>query len=158
MAAYAGTVTPPNTAIKEDVLTIEPFIPFSIICFATAWESKNGPVRLTLIISSHFSSGNSSIGARWIMPALLNKKSIRLNSFTTTSTKSDMLSGLAMSTWKGNTSRPDAVISDAALLSLSILRAARATLAPASANPAAIPLPMPEPEPVTKPHFPLRLN
>jgi hypothetical protein len=153
---YDGTRMPPWKLSIDAVLTILPPRPCLIICLATAWLRKNSVRRLMFITSSQSFSVNSVIGARRMMPALLNRISTPPSPSTVFLTMSSTHSFLLKSAVIAMHRRPS--FSMAAFESDISRTSTRATSAPASASPTAIPCPSPREPPVTIAFFPFSLN
>src|SRR5215212_1310893 len=80
----------------EAMLTIEPE-PRSSIALPTSRQHQNTPVRFTEMTASHSSSGTSSEGILWTIPALLTRTSMRPCSSSTVPTISRTEAGFVTS-------------------------------------------------------------
>ena len=72
---------PPWKESMEAILMILPPWPCSIITLAAAWERKKTVLRLMSMTSSQSFSEKAMASARFMMPALFTRMSMRPNSF-----------------------------------------------------------------------------
>src|SRR5919199_602108 len=153
---YSGS--PPTSPAIEEILTMRPPSPRSIMRLPTAWDIRNVPCTLTCITRSNFSSGISSAGAPHVAPLLLTRMSIAPKassvSFTTLATSSGSVTSQA----RARALPPRSSISAFTSSSASRLREQRTTLAPASERASAMYCPRPRPPPVTTAVLPSRRN
>src|SRR5690348_206081 len=114
------------------------------------------PSRLTSTICCHSSTGASSIGPRSITPALLTRTSRRPSSSTVRATADSAASRSLTSSSTGSAVPPVSAISAPSASSLSVRRAAIATVAPRTASIRAAASPIPLEAPVTRATAPFR--
>lgn len=86
LAAYAPVFLETVRDVHELVLTMAPFIPRSIIDFATAWSIQKQPLRLMSMTRRHSSSVVLCTLPRLMTPALLKRMSICPYASSTSST------------------------------------------------------------------------
>ena len=141
-------VTPPRSALTqpffpatEEMLTIVP-LPASRICGKAALESKKGALRFTSSVRSHPSTESSSTVPGASVPAALIDISMRSKASKVLPTASAVSVSLARSRGRVSARRPSSEISPLAPWSSSLLLAASATSAPASAIAVALPNPL----------------
>ncbi|MPM92411.1 hypothetical protein SDC9_139546 [bioreactor metagenome] len=145
--------------VSEQTLMILP-LPFLSMMRAASWQSRNGVVRLSWMILSHLSTGNSSAGARKLRPALLTSISSVPPSISTAllnagSTWARSLRSARSHCTLGAVSM---ALNSAAAFSTLSLEPISTSSAPALYSPMAMPLPMPPPPPVTIAFLPVRSN
>src|SRR5580704_7962606 len=139
------------------MLTMRPHF-LAFISGSASWIAWNVALRLIAMMASHFSAGNSSIGATNWMPALFTRMSTLPNAALVLATRSAIAVGLLMSAPLYSTFTPN--FAAVSLRSFSIAAASpkpfSMTLQPSAANASAMAWPMPLVEPVTRADLPLR--
>src|SRR5215210_3819029 len=144
---YSGS--PPTIPATEEMLTMRPPSPRSIMRLPTVWAMRNVPRTLTCTTWSNFSSGISSGGAPQVVPLLLTRTSIAPKASSVSATTLFTSSGSVTSQASASALPPRPSISALTSSSASFLRAQRTTLAPASESASAMYWPSPRPPPVT---------
>src|SRR5215467_11387574 len=121
-----------------------------------AWKADE---RLMAMIWSHFSIGNSSIGATYWMPALLTRMSTDPNVVSAVLIMAAISAGLVMSAGEYIALTPNSFSIPARSFSISagVPKPLMVTLAPSCAKARAIARPMPEVDPVTTAFFPFSM-
>ncbi len=119
------------------------------MCLPKTWQARRVPVRFVSIISRQSSSGNVSVGARLILPALLTRMSTLPKRETVSASSFSRDPRSCMSQVRRRVARPRASISAAVSSTCSWRRAEATTSAPASASPRLMARPMPEVPPTT---------
>src|SRR5208337_2734054 len=120
---------------------------------------RNALVRFVSRTLVHSSRARSCGGLRMLMPALLNRMSMRWNAPCVSATARSTSSGSVTSAVTTSVAAPvDSEISRAACLDFDSLRPSTAIEAPAWASPRAMPSPMPPLPPVTMATLPVKSN
>ncbi len=110
------------------------------------------------MMSSHTSSGKSTVGARLILPAQLIRMSTLPHAFTVSSSRCCNVARSPTSEVSRSALRPLDSICAAASSTCSCRRELATTSAPASANPTAMASPIPDVPPTTTAVFPVKSN
>ena len=125
----------------------------------TALAIRNALVRFVFRTFVHSSSTRSCGGLRMLIPALLNRMSMRSNALCVWATARSTSSGSVTSAVTTSAAAPVASeISRTASLDFASLRPSMAIAAPAWASPRAMPSPMPPLPPVTMATLPVKSN